>query len=144
MYKYHAQYTDFDGNPREEDFYFNLTRAEALKIVVGKSGGFERWIQQIIDAQDGEQLYDAFEKIILTAYGEKSLNGREFIKSQEVIDRFKSTQAYSDLIMRLLNDSTFAAEFLNSIAADQPQKVDKKPQAAPQATSVVDAEVVVS
>lgn len=140
MYKYHAQYTDFDGNTREEDFYFNLTQAEALKVVLGKSGGFQRWIQQIIDAQDGEQLYDAFEKIILAAYGEKSLSGREFIKNPEIMNRFKSTQAYSDLIMKLIQDGTFAAEFLNGIASEGGSKGTAKQVVS----GGIDAEVTVS
>lgn len=56
-----------------------------------------------------------FEEIILTAYGEKSDDGRRFVKSDELSQAFKETEAYSELFMELLTDDKAAAAFINGI-----------------------------
>ena len=108
-------YTDFDGNTRTEDFYFNLTEAEAFKLSLAKNGGYERWIQNLIEASDGETIYEELSKIILTAYGKKSLDGRQFIKNAAIAEEFKNTQAFSDLIIEFLKDPSKASDFFNGI-----------------------------
>lgn len=52
---------------------------------------------------------------ILRAYGEKSPDGKRFIKSQELRDAFAQTEAYSDLFMELATDADAAARFINGI-----------------------------
>ena len=39
MYKRPIKYVDFNGVERNEDFYFNLSEAELLKMELGKAGG---------------------------------------------------------------------------------------------------------
>lgn len=108
-------YTDFDGAERTEDFYFNLTEAEAFKLSLGKNGGYERWIQNLIDSRDGETLMNEFEKIILNAYGKKSLDGRRFVKNAEIAEEFRQTQAFSDMVISFIRDPKLAADFLKGI-----------------------------
>ena len=123
-------YTDFDGNVRTEDFYFNLTEAEAFKLSLAKNGGYERWIQNLIDASDGETIYDELSKIILTAYGKKSLDGRQFIKSTEIAEEFKNTQAFSDLMISFLQDPKNAADFFNGIVPREATSTPKTTEVA--------------
>ena len=103
MLKKTMTYTDFDGNQRTEDFYFNLTKAELTEMNFSTKGGFEAWIRKIINAQDSKEIISVFKDIILKAYGEKSLDGRQMIKTPEITAAFAQTQAYSDLFHGISN-----------------------------------------
>lgn len=115
MLKRTMTYTDYDGNERTEDFYFDLSKAEILEMELGISGGMQNFLQKIIDAKDVPELASLFKKIVLKAYGKKSDDGRYFVKKQEYTDEFVSCPAYSDLYMELCTDSDKAAEFMNAI-----------------------------
>ena len=115
MLKKTITYTDYNGNSRTEDFYFNLNEAELAEMVVSVDGGLTAMIQRIVAAQDGKQIIATFKDIVLRAYGEKSPDGKRFIKNQELRDAFAQTEAYSDLFMELATDAEAAARFINGI-----------------------------
>ena len=72
-----------------------------------------------------------FKDIILRAYGEKSADGKRFIKNQELRDAFAQTEAYSDLFMELATDAEAAAKFINGIIP-QGTKAQTSSSSAPQ------------
>lgn len=115
MLKKTMTYVDYDGNQRTEDFYFNLTKAEIMEMDLSASGGLDKLITKIVAEQDGAKIIEIFKKIILGAYGEKSLDGKRFIKSPELSEAFSQTEAYSDLFMELATDAEKAATFINGI-----------------------------
>lgn len=115
MLKKTITYIDCNGNERTEDFFFNLTKAEVLKMEMGVSGGMAEKIKRIIAAQDQPTIIRVFEDIILMAYGEKSDDGKRFIKSKELSTAFMQTEAYSNLFMELATDADAAAKFINGI-----------------------------
>ena len=116
MLKKTIPYTDYNGVERVEDFYFNLSKAESMEMELA--------------AQDVPTIIATFKQIILKAYGEKSPDGRRFVKSEELSKAFSETEAYSILYMELATDANAAAEFVNGIvpkdadapAAQQPEK----------------------
>lgn len=124
MLKKKITYTDYNGTERTEDFYFNLTKAEIMEMELGTSGGLAEMIQRIVDAQDAPSIIKVFKDLILKAYGEKSPDGKRFIKSKEISESFSQTEAYSQLFMELATDSVAAAEFVNGI---MPIMSDKAP-----------------
>lgn len=115
MYKKTIKYVDYDGNEREEDFYFNLNKAELMDMDFSAEGGLAAYLTKITQEKDPPKLIEMFKKIILMSYGEKSLDGKYFRKSEEIRNNFESTEAYVSLYMELVNDSTAAAEFINKI-----------------------------
>ena len=121
MLKLTRTYEDFDGNQRTEDFYFNLTKAEIMELEMGTTGGLTQMINKISAEQDSVRLIELFKKIILMAYGEKSPDGRRFIKSKEISEAFSQTPAYSDLFMELATVEGKAAEFFNAIIPTIPE-----------------------
>lgn len=125
MLKKTISYTDYDGNERTEDFYFNLTEAEILEMNLSASGGLEKLIQRIVSEQNGEQIVKMFKEIILKSYGEKSLDGRRFVKNSELTEAFTQTEAYSKLFVELASDSDKAAEFVNGIIPKDKEGNDK-------------------
>lgn len=126
MLKKKITYTDYNGTERTEDFYFNLTKAEITEMELGTSGGLAEMIRKIVDAQDAPSIIRVFKDLILKAYGEKSPDGKRFIKSDEISTAFSQTEAYSQLFMELAMDADAAAEFINGIIPNMNEN-GKKP-----------------
>lgn len=108
-------YTDYNGTERTEKFYFNLSKAELIEMELTTAGGYGEMLQNIINAQDGPTLIKIFKELVLKAYGQKSPDGKRFIKSEELSTEFAQTEAYSMLFMELATDSEAAAKFVNGI-----------------------------
>lgn len=119
MLKKTIKYEDYNGVERNEDFYFNLTKAELYQMELGVDGGFEEYIMKIIKAQDLKTIIDLFKKIILQSYGEKSADGKMFVKTTDdgvsLANRFAQTEAFSELYMELATSDTAAADFIKGI-----------------------------
>lgn len=117
------EYEDYNGTPRKETFYFNLTETDITKMELSTAGGLEQALNKIIEAQDGKQIIAFFEMILEKAYGEKTADGRRLVKSKELFDAFMQTEAYNKLFMELVYDPDAAAAFINAIV---PQTVSSK------------------
>lgn len=115
MLKKTIKYVDYDGNERVEDFYFNLSKAEVAEMEMSINGGLSNLLKKIIDEKDGKRIIEMFKEIIMKAYGEKSPDGKRFIKNDEVRNSFVQTEAYSELFMELATNSEAAAAFINGI-----------------------------
>lgn len=115
MLKKTIVYTDFNGNERKEDFYFNLSKAEIMEMELSISGGLAESINRIVATQDAPAIIKTFKDLILKAYGEKSPDGRRFMKSPEITAAFEQTDAYSELFMELATNTDAASEFINGI-----------------------------
>lgn len=127
MYTKTIKYTDYNGVEREENFYFNLNKAELLKMEMSKKGGLAEMINRIVQSQDAPAIMEVFEDLILKAYGEKDAEGKRFVKSEEISQAFKQTEAYSILFMELATDANAASEFINKII---PQDLNQQMQAS--------------
>ena len=60
MLKKTITYTDYDGNERTEDFFFNLSKAEVLEMEMGVNGGMTKLIQRLVADQDMERISKTF------------------------------------------------------------------------------------
>lgn len=116
MLKKTITYTDYNGVSRTEDFYFNLSKAEFIEMELGTTGGFTAMVQKIINTQDAPSLIKIFKDLVLKAYGEKSADGRRFVKSEELSVAFSQTEAYTELFTELATNAEAAAEFINGLA----------------------------
>lgn len=115
MLKKKITYTDFDGNERTEEFYFNLTKAEISEMELTTEGGLSSKLKRISASKDVPELYSTFKSIILKAYGIKSDDGRRFIKNDKLSEEFTQTAAYDELMMSFLNGENEASDFINSL-----------------------------
>lgn len=115
MLKKTMTYTDYNGVERKEDFYFNLTKAEIMEMEMSQLGGLAEMIQKIVDSKDAPAIIKVFKELILKAYGEKSPDGKRFMKSPEISAAFAETEAYSILFMELATNADAAAAFVNGI-----------------------------
>lgn len=115
MLKKTITYPDYNGVSRTEDFYFHLSKAESMEMEMSTTGGLSEMIRRIVAAQDTPAIIKIFKELILKAYGEKSPDGKRFIKSEEISKAFSETEAYSILFMELATDADAAAKFVNGI-----------------------------
>jgi hypothetical protein len=115
MLKKTITYTDYDGNERTEDFYFNLTKAEVMTMEMGITGGMSKMLEKVVLDKDNKRMIEIFEDLITRSYGEKSADGKRFIKSSELTDAFTQKEAYSELFMELVSNADAAEAFFNGI-----------------------------
>lgn len=109
------KYTDYKGNVREEEHFFNLSKAEAAEMELSHNGGLSEKLKRIVETQDAKEIISIFKDIVLKSYGVISDDGKRFIKSQQLRDEFEQTEAYSELFMSLIQDADAASDFIKGI-----------------------------
>lgn len=119
MLKKKIKYTDYNGNEREDEFFFHLTKAELMEMEMGVNGGISEMITNVVKAKDTPTIIKIFKDLILKSYGERSVDGKSFIKTTDAGVplglRFSQTEAYSVLFMELSTDADAAANFVKGI-----------------------------
>jgi len=131
------KYKDLDGNDVEDDFYFNLNKAEIAELELSRKGGLTAYFQALIDADEAGQVVAIFKEILERSIGKRSADGKQFIKNQEIRDSFFQSDAYSSLFMEFLENPTeeMGAAFMRGIVpADL---VDTLPPLKPKGTTDV-------
>lgn len=127
MLKKTITYPDFDGVQHTEEFYFNLNQAELAEMALSRRGGLDEYLKEIVASEDGAAVISVFKEMISKSIGKLDpQNKRRFIKSQEIIDDFMQTEAYSALFMELVTNTSAAVEFVRGIVpVDVAGKVDE-------------------
>jgi hypothetical protein len=145
-------YKDFNDQEVSEEFFFHLSKAELVELEMSHQGGLSASLQRIVAAEDGKGIIAEFKNIILTAYGKKSADGRQFVKNQQLRDEFASTEAYSTLFMELVTETDKAIEFINGVVpagmaddvaklAESPPVLTPVPETIPEPRIVTKAEM---
>lgn len=116
MIKKTVKYEDYEGNKREETFYFNLNKAEVLEM---QASGSLKAFEKIANTQDTAGVIEVLKDLIVKSYGEKSADGRRFTKvskdGRPLVEDFIETEAYPELFMELATDPTAAEAFIRGI-----------------------------
>ena len=120
------KYTDFNGNEREEKLYFNISRAEAIKMEYTDNGRLSTKLINVTDA-DGGTIIRLVEELIFTGYGEKSEDGRYLVKNDEIRNRFAQSAAYDALFTELATDAEKLTAFIQGMLPDLSGDDGKKP-----------------
>lgn len=121
MLKKTIPYHDLDGNKLEETFEFHMSQADLAKMALkkeGKDGGFDQWVRNLIASNDGEEIVENFEKILLATIGKRSPDNKSFIKTPEITQAFQGSEAYSILFMELVTDMEKMSEFVNGVVPE--------------------------
>lgn len=115
MFKHVIKYTDYNGTEREEQFYFNLSKAELMEMELSTQAGVEEMIRMLIATNDNAKIVQIYKDLILKSYGIKSEDGRRFIKSQALRDQFEQSEAYSEFFMEILSNNKLQSDFINGV-----------------------------
>ena len=125
MIKKNITYTDYEGNERQEDFFFDLSEAELIELQMSTKEGFAHELKLVVAKEDQSAMMALIKKLILNSYGVKSDDGRRFIKSAQLSEEFSQMPAFSELFTELLFDDNKAAAFINGII---PSKISQNPE----------------
>lgn len=132
MLKREIAYEDFNGNQTSDIIYFNISKPELIELESNYDGGFSGLIEAIVESKDNKALIQKFKEIVLMAYGQKSEDGKRFIKSDQLREEFSQTAAYSALFMELATDDGAAALFVKGVLPkDMRGELDKATQPKP-------------
>lgn len=129
MYKKTIKYVDYDGNEREEDYYFNLSKAEIMEMNFSKDGNLIEYLERIKSTVDVPKIAEFFKELIMKSYGEKSLDGKSFRKKKDghlLVEDFMETEAFTELYMELATDADAASAFVGGIIPSDMSKVSTK------------------
>lgn len=134
-------YKGFDGEMHEDKRWFNLSDAEIAELNLSTVGGINEMINRLLREQKPGEIVNMFKTIILKAVGEKSIDGRRFIKKEipgrpwgEVAEDFKETPAYSQLFVELVSSGEKVKEFLLGCISDESRaKITANDPSAPKA-----------
>lgn len=133
MFVYNSKYTDYNGVERREDYYFNFTESELIDAEYDEGGSLSSILTNIVKTNDQGALIRMFKKLILKSYGEKSIDGKRFIKSEELSTQFSQTEAFNMMYMKCVTDDVFANKFIeNIIPKAVTEKVKNDPKAMKQ------------
>ena len=134
MFSRTFEYKGYDGQTHKETWWFNLSEAELYKLELGSVGGVNGVMNRMLREERPDKIVDMFERIILTSVGERSSDGRRFVKKQrpgfpwgEVAEDFRETPAYDILFMELVSSGEKLAAFLKgAIPAEVAEAIAKK------------------
>lgn len=123
MYKKTITYTDFNGDEFTDDFYFNLSKAELIKLeTTTEKGGFITMLEALLKDRNVPEVLKAYDKLIRLSYGKKTPDGRQFVKREEYLEEFLSCGAYDELYTELMTNDNAAVEFIKGITPKIPEK----------------------
>jgi len=122
MFKQTLTYTNFHGETRTKDFYFNLTAAELAEMDLRANGNFVERLKDIVATNDGDIIIPEFKKIIAQTYGIRSADGDIFDKSPEISRSFENHAAYSNFFLDMISEPSVAANFINAVMPADLQK----------------------
>lgn len=115
------KYTDYDGNDRSEEFYFNFTPNEASSFMFkwAPKEDFQEFVNRVARNNDRDVMWNLFTDLILSSVGEKSADGRRFIKKAPdgtpFADVFSQMPAYDELLEELINTPGTIREFMTNL-----------------------------
>lgn len=147
MYRKSITYTDFNGNEKTKNFYFNMTRPELMEMkrsplyemqkMLDRIKGMENPDEELTYAEKDEiqeKMGAILRNLVIQSYGVKSEDGERF--SKRVGDRkygagedFVETMAYDALYIEMIQDVSNLAKFVRAIVpADVRTEIDNAPE----------------
>lgn len=122
MFSREFEYTGYDGKPKKDTYWFNLSEAELYEIDLSSIRGFTGEMNKLLKEERTKEIVDAFKNIILGAVGVVSADGRKFLKSEEIKEDFYRSKAYSQLFVELVSSGEKVAEFLRGAIPEEIRK----------------------
>lgn len=119
MLKKTLTYQNFDGKQVTETLYFNLTKAELVEWEMRTNEGLMDYFIRVSGSNNKPLLFEAFKDLLLRTYGEKSDDGRTFMKSDEIRDRFEHSAAYDTFFMEFFTNEGTAVAFIRGVMPEE-------------------------
>lgn len=125
MYIKEVEYTDFSGIKRKERYYFHLSESEVLKLEYSTDKSLGQTIKDMLDSNDQPAIMRKFDELIALAYGVRSDDGKEFMKSEELTNKFMHSAAYNEIFIEMATDARQVAAFVNAVIPDMKGVIER-------------------
>ena len=122
MLKKTITYQDLDGNEVVEDFYFHLSKAELTEWALVEEDLVAK-LKDIAAGNDKKEVIKTFKWILEKAVGQRSEDGKRFIKDPEFAADFMQSEAFGELLVELFSNADAAAQFIVGVV---PQNLSEK------------------
>jgi len=123
-------FPNFNDETETEDFRFNLSKGELVKMQMSaideRTESFQDKLEKIGKSLNGKALIEVIDEIIDVSYGVKTVDGKRFIKNPKDLEIFKSSGAYSELVVELCTDAEACAKFVNGLVPENLREEVKK------------------
>jgi len=112
MFKETLTYQSFDGETVTKEFYFNLGKADLIRLETDIEGGLNALIQRITaKTATGREIMDTLEEVVRRAYGVRV--GDAFIHREEDWQQFRYGPAWDEFFTKMFTDPGYSAAFVN-------------------------------
>ena len=115
MLKETVTYIDFNGTERTEDCWFNMSKIDLMEFLKSSESDPTAKLRSALSSSDITSMMLFFKDFMLAAYGERSVDGRRFIKSKEISEAFGQSMAFDALFMRLMNEEGSISNFIYGV-----------------------------
>mgnify|MGYP001424819199 CR=1 FL=1 len=116
MFTKTIKYEDFNGEMQSESFMFHLSEPDLMRLDAEFVGGIDGVLKAYeANPKNTKDVMRLFEEAILRAYGVKSPDGKQFVKTEDVYNAFRFSGAYPVLFKELLTDTQNAQDFINAL-----------------------------
>lgn len=158
MYAKAISYTDLDDVKVTDTCYFNMTKTELMEYVGGSveighidaeneeemTAAAQKKLLRKLEFKTGAEIIAFIKDLVLRSYGERSEDGKRFIKTRpdgsKLADDFIQSLAYDALITELTDNPEKADQFLFAImpSAIANKVKAKRDEETKEATTVID------
>lgn len=124
MYRKTMTYTDLNGEKVTDELYFNISKKDAVHLMGRYTNGtldekdLSKMLDNLVKSNNTIKMVDFIEDIILSSYGEKSEDGRYFIKNKITREKFENSVAYAELFEELFTNQEELNKFVSCILPD--------------------------
>lgn len=111
MLKETIAYTNLiSGEEETAELYFHLNKPELVEM----SGEVDD-LKEIMNSGDNVKMFTKIKDVILRAYGERSSDGKRFIKSPEITKAFEQSEAFSEFMFELASNEEIQIRFFKGL-----------------------------
>lgn len=122
MIRKEIQFKNFNDETETGVFFFNMSKGELvmqqMAAIDQHTESFQDKLEKIAKNLQGRALVDTLREIIFDSYGEKTVDGKNFVKIRDgkhIVENFLSSGAYSELVVELLSSADGMADFINGL-----------------------------
>lgn len=109
------KFRNADDEERTKTYWFHISKPEMIRLNGEIPGGLGKVLREVTEDEDGQAMFDLFEKIVFLSHGLRTEDGDGFEKSDEITKTFKQSFAYEALFDQLTESEEAFASFVVSV-----------------------------
>lgn len=117
MLKWSVFYKNFNGEPKERELYFHMSKTEIVRMLANDEIDLDL-LQKAADEKNVKELFKFLLVIASKSYGVKSFDGENFVKNATILENFETSAVYDAFVMDIANNEEKALAFFKGVLPD--------------------------